>query len=151
MVAAPRPPGPTVPTPGTKEMREMNPKEKLQELANIDGFAGAAVFTPTGEELVILPGSVQNVKDVGVLANAVLMNAQKASLEMGAGRGQLVHVEGEKSHILVRCLNEGTDPLRSQPQRAHIHTVLILKPDASLGMAKLKLSQVVEKLAEDFR
>jgi CheY-like chemotaxis protein len=151
MVAEPEPPEERMPASGTKERREMNPKEKLQELANIEGFAGAAVFTPTGEELVMLPGSVQNVKDVGVLANAVLMNAQKASLEMGAGRGQLVHVEGEKSHILVRCHNEGTDPLRSQPQRAHIHTVLILKPDASLGMAKLKLSQIVEKLAEDFR
>ena len=130
---------------------DMTPKEKLQELSNIDGFAGAAVFTPTGEDLALLPGSVTNIKDVGVLANNVLMNAQKAALEMGAGRGQLVHVEGEKAHILVRCLNEGNDPLKSQPQRAHIHTVLVLKPDASIGMAKMKLGQVVDKLAEDFR
>lgn len=129
----------------------MTPKEKLQDLANIEGFSAAAVFTPAGEDLAILAGTVANIKEVGVLANAVLMNAQKASLEMGAGRGQVVHIEGEKAHILVRCHNEGTDPLRSQPQRAHIHTVLVLKPDASIGMAKLKLGQVVEKLAEDFR
>ena len=76
-----------------------------------------------------MPGSVGNIREVGALANAVLMNAQKASLDMGAGRGQLVHVEGEKAHILVRCLNEGTDPLRSQPGRAHIHIALALKPD----------------------
>jgi len=135
----------------SKEKENMSAKEKLQELANLDGFAGAAVFTPLGEELVLLPGSTTNIKDVGVLANNVLMNAQKASLEMGAGRGQVVHVEGEKSHILVRCMNEGTDPLKSQPGRAHVHTVLILKPDASLGMAKMKLNQIVEKMAEDFR
>lgn len=135
----------------SKENDNMSAKEKLQELANVDGFAGAAVFTPMGEELVLVPGSTTNIKDVGVLANNVLMNAQKASLEMGAGRGQVVHVEGEKSHILVRCVNEGTDPLKSQPGRAHIHTVLVLKPDASIGMAKMKLGQIAEKMAEDFR
>jgi CheY-like chemotaxis protein len=135
-----------------KERRDMaTTKEKLQELANLDGFAGAGVFTPAGEDLCTLAGSVQNIREVGVLANNVLMNAQKATLEMGAGRGQVVHVEGEKSHILVRCLNEGSDPLKSQPGRAHIHAVLIVKPDASIGMAKMRLNQVIEKLAEDFR
>ncbi|MBI4821660.1 MAG: response regulator [Deltaproteobacteria bacterium] len=134
-----------------KETMAMAAKDKLQELANLDGFQGAGVFTPQGEDLAILPGTVQNIREVGVLANNVLMNAQKASLEMGAGRGQVVHIEGEKAHILVRCMNEGTDPLKSQPGRAHIHTVLVLKPDSSIGMAKLRLSGVVEKLAEDFR
>ena len=126
-------------------------KEKLQELANLDGFAGAAVFTPAGEDLCTLSGSVQNIREVGILANNVLMNAQKATLEMGAGRGQVVHVEGEKAHVLVRCLNEGNDPLKSQPGRAHIHAVLVVKPDASIGMAKMRLNQVIERLAEDFR
>jgi CheY-like chemotaxis protein len=156
VLAQPKPqhPEPTVPSSvneDSKERETMSAKEKLQELASIDGFAGAAVFTPLGEELVVIPGTVNNMKDVGVLANNVLMNAQKASLEMGAGRGQLVHVEGENSHILVRCMNEGTDPLKSQPGRAHMHTVLVLKPDASLGMAKMKLNQAVDKMAEDFR
>ena len=31
------------------------------------------------------------------------MNAQQVTIEMGAGRGQQVHVEGEKAHILARC------------------------------------------------
>jgi DNA-binding response OmpR family regulator/predicted regulator of Ras-like GTPase activity (Roadblock/LC7/MglB family) len=135
----------------SKENDHMSAKDKLQELTNLEGFQGAAVYTPTGEELCMIGGGVANMKEVGVLANNVLMNAQKASLEMGAGRGQVVHVEGEKAQILVRCTNEGTDPLKSQPGRAHIHTVLVLKPDASLGMAKLKLGQVVDKLVEDFR
>ncbi|MBI4956514.1 MAG: response regulator [Myxococcales bacterium] len=150
-LAASATPPPRTPEPGAKETENMGAKDKLQELTAVEGFAGVGVFTPLGEDLALLAGSVTNIKDVGVLANNVLMNAQKASLEMGAGRGQLVHIEGEKAHILVRCLNEGTDPLKSQPQRAHIHTVLVLKADASLGMAKLKLGQVVDKLAEDFR
>ena len=126
-------------------------QDKLKELASIEGFAGAAVYTPTGEALAVLNADVGNLKEVGVLTNAVLLNAQKASLEMGTGRGQQVHVEAEKAHVLARCLNEGTDPIRSQPGKAHIHLVLILKHDASLGLAKMRMNSVVEKLAEDFR
>lgn len=125
--------------------------DKLKELAQIDGFAGCGLFTPTGEQLCLLGAEGVNLKEVGVLANNVLMNAQKASLEMGTGRGQQVHVEAEHAHILVRCLNEGTDPLRSMPGKAHIHLVLILKEDASIGMAKLKINAVITKMAEDFR
>jgi len=86
-----------------------------------------------------------------VLANAVLINAQKASLEMGTGRGQQVHIEAEKAHILARCLNEGTDPLRSQPGKAHIHMVVVLTNDASIGLAKMRMNSAIDKLAEDFR
>jgi len=134
-----------------KEDDAMTATEKLKELQTIDGFSGAAVFTPTGEQLAMLEGDAQRLKEMGIMANNVLINSQKASLEMGTGRGQQVHVEAEKAHILVRCLNEGTDPLKSQPGKAHIHLVLVLKNDASIGMAKLKISSAVQKLAEDFR
>lgn len=129
----------------------MSAQEKLKELSSIDGFTGAALYTPQGELLAVHAAETANLKEVGVLANNVLMNAQKASLEMGTGRGQMVHVEAEQSHILVRCLNEGTDPLKSQPNRAHIHMVVVLKPDAAIGMAKLRMGSVIQKLAEDFR
>lgn len=138
-----------VPTP--QEAVPMSAQDKLKELSSIDGFSGAAVYTPTGEALALLAGDATNLKDVGVLANAVLLNAQKSSLEMGTGRGQQVHVEAEKAHILVRCLNEGTDPLRSQPGKSHIHLVVVLKNDASIGLAKMRMNSVAEKLAEEFR
>lgn len=125
--------------------------DNLKEFAQIDGFAGAGLFTPAGEALSLYGAEGVNLKDIGVLANNVLMNAQKASLDMGTGRGQQVHVEAEHAHFLVRCLNEGTDPLRSQPGKAHIHLVLILKSDSSIGMAKLKINSVIAKLADDFR
>ncbi len=133
------------------EAEAMAASDKLKELAGIEGFAGAAVYTPAGEPLTVMAGDNQHLKEVGVLANAVLLNAQKASIEMGTGRGQQVHVESERAHIFARCLNEGTDPLKSQPGKAHIHLVLVLKNDSSIGLAKLRVNSVIEKLAEDFR
>ncbi len=135
----------------SQEDARMTALEKLKELQVIDGFAGAALFTPTGEQLVMLEGDGQRLKEVGILANNVLLNSQKASLEMGAGRGQQVHVEGEKAHILARCLNEGSDPIKSQPGKAHIHLVLVLKNDSSIGLAKMRMNAAVQGLAEDFR
>jgi len=141
---------PTLSSPTSKE-RQMAATDKLKELAQVDGFSGCGLFTPSGEQLAIFGAEGVNLKEIGVLANNVLMNAQKASLDMGTGRGQQVHVEADHAHILVRCLNEGTDPLKSQPGKAHIHLVLILKSDASIGMAKLKINSVINKLGEDFR
>jgi CheY-like chemotaxis protein/predicted regulator of Ras-like GTPase activity (Roadblock/LC7/MglB family) len=134
-----------------KKEDNMGATDKLKELSSIEGFAGAGVYTPSGETLAIVSAGSGFTKDIGVLANNVLMNAQKASLEMGAGRGQQVHVEGEKAQILCRCLNEGTDPLKSQPGKAHIHMVIALTSDASIGMAKLRMNQVIVTLADDFR
>ncbi len=134
-----------------KEGRDMAADDKLKELASIEGFAGAAVFTPTGETLATLQAEGTQLKQVGVLANNVLLNAQKASLEMGTGRGQQVHVEAEKAHIIARCLNEGSDALKSQPGKAHIHMVLVLKNDSSIGLAKMRVNSVIEKLAPEFR
>lgn len=134
-----------------KEVNVMAIQDKLKEFAGIGGFVGVGVFTPTGEALAILAGEKDNLKTIGVLANNVLMNAQKASLEMGTGRGQLVHVEAEKAHIIVRCLNEGTDPLKSQPGKAHIHLVLILNSDEAIGMAKMKVGAIIPQIAEEFR
>ncbi|MDA8388434.1 MAG: hypothetical protein M0Z58_07240 [Nitrospiraceae bacterium] len=132
----------------------MSVNDKLKELASIEGFEGVGVFTPTGETLGVLDGddTPQKMRAIGILANSVLMNAQKVSLDMGAGSGQLVHIMTDSgSQILVRCMNEGDDPLRSKPGKAHIHMVLMLKNDFNIGLAKMKLDAVIGKLAQDFR
>lgn len=135
-----------------KGMKNMSIQDKLKEFASIDGFIGAGVFTPGGETIgMYAADSKSNLETVGILANNVLMNAQKASLEMGTGRGQLVHVEAEHAHIIVRCLNEGTDPLKSQPGKAHVHLVLILSLDASLGLAKMRIGSIIQALADECR
>lgn len=134
-----------------KEKQNMSAVELLKEFSSVEGFAGAGVFTPTGETLAIFAPGTGFSKEIGILANNVLMNAQKACLEMGAGRGQQVHIEGEKAHVLARCLNEGSDPLKSQPGKAHIHIVVALTSDASIGLAKMRLNQLAVKIADDFR
>lgn len=135
------------------EKMTMSIKEKLQEFTSIDGFAGVALFTPHGEPITMIEaqGSDFNLQKIGVLANNTLINAQKASLDMGTGRGQLVHVVAESANIIIRCLNEGNHPLESEPGKAHIHLVLILRDDSSLGLAKLKVNMVIESLAPDLR
>lgn len=136
----------------SKEVNAMAVQDKLQEFSSLEGFAGVGVFTPSGESLAMMEGNNKaNLKEIGVLANNVLMNAQRASLDMGTGRGQLVHVEAEHAHIIVRCLNEGTDPLKSQPGKAHLHLVLILTNENSIGMAKMKIAKIITSLADDFR
>jgi CheY-like chemotaxis protein len=134
-----------------RKENEMSIAEKLKELTVIDGFAGAGLYTPAGESLGVLSANSGFTKDIGVLANNVLQNAQRASLEMGTGRGQQVHVQAEKAHILVRCLNEGTDPLKSEPGKAHVHLVLALTSDDAIGLAKMKINSVIEKLASECR
>ena len=128
-------------------------KDKLQEFASIDGFGGVALFTPQGEPIAMVEasGSGFDLQKIGVLANNTLMNAQKTSLDMGTGRGQLVHVVAEHANIIIRCLNEGDHPLESEPGKAHIHLVLILKDDSNLGLAKLKVKTIIESLAPDIR
>ncbi len=107
--------------------------------------------TPKGELLANHGKDLQNLEAIGILANNVLLNAQKAALDMGAGRGQQVHVEADNANVLVRCLNEGTDPLNSQPGKAHVHLVVVVNKDAQIGLAKLKMNQAINKLADDFR
>jgi predicted regulator of Ras-like GTPase activity (Roadblock/LC7/MglB family) len=41
--------------------------------------------------------------------------------------------------------------LKSQPGKAHIHLVLVLESDDSIGLAKMRIKAAVETLAEDFR
>ncbi|MCX5871591.1 MAG: hypothetical protein NTY00_13400 [Deltaproteobacteria bacterium] len=135
-----------------KEELSMGVQEQLKEFSTLDGFAGVGLFTPAGESLAMLTADAKlNFNEIGVLANNVLMNAQKASLDMGTGKGEQVHIQAEHAQILVRSLNEGTDPLKSQPGKAHIHLVLVLNDESSLGMAKLRIKKVIPLLAVDFR
>lgn len=129
----------------------MSIQEKLKELAAVDGFTGAGLFTPGGESLAVYSPGGTFTKEIGVLANNVLQNAQRASLEMGTGRGEQVHVQAEHAHILVRCLNEGSDPLKSETGKAHIHLVLALASGDAIGLAKMRINTVIEKLAPECR
>lgn len=122
----------------------------LQGLSTLEGFAGAALFTPGGQLLAAFGGDAQ-LEAVGELASTVLLTAKRASLDTGAGRGHQVHVSGEKAQVLVRCLNEGSDPLASQPGKAHLHLVVVLAPGASVEHAQLRMGASLRELAETHR
>jgi predicted regulator of Ras-like GTPase activity (Roadblock/LC7/MglB family) len=125
--------------------------EILRSFSEIVGFKAVAVFSPQGETLAKLADGSIDIDTVGALANNTLINAQKASIEMGAGRADQVHVEGEQTHILVRCKNEGSDRIKPEPGKAHIHLVLVMGLDALIGMAKMRLHAAAEELAPLYR
>uniref|UniRef100_UPI004056B2A4 roadblock/LC7 domain-containing protein n=1 Tax=Candidatus Electronema sp. TaxID=2698783 RepID=UPI004056B2A4 len=129
----------------------MDVQKKLARLAEIDGFLGAALFSAEGRILAKCEPFDLDLKLIAALANTVLVNAQKVSIDMGFGRSQFTYFHTEKAMVLLRCLNEGRNPLRAEPGKCHIHLVLLVDNPESLGIAKLEISRVIESLAEDFR
>jgi len=126
-------------------------QEKLEPLKSIMDFAGAGIITPTGEPLVMLPDGELNLMEIAVWANNILVNAQRSSQEMGISSCKMIHIETDRIHILVRCLNEGKEPLKVHPGKSHIHLVLVLSSEAGIGLAKLKMASVIKSLTDDFR
>ncbi|MCI5221720.1 MAG: roadblock/LC7 domain-containing protein [Candidatus Electrothrix sp. AR4] len=129
----------------------MKTQQKLSRLAEIDGFAGAALFTPDGRLLLKCEPVDINLELIGSLANNVLRTAEKASLDMECGRSYFTFIHTEKVLILLRCLNEGKNPLGPEAGKCHIHLVLLVDNPDSFGIAKLEISKVIESLADDFR
>lgn len=129
----------------------MTAQEKLEPFKSIIDFAGVGILTPTGEPLVMLPTGELNLTEIAILANNILVNAQKASQDMGAGNCEMIHIETDRIHMLVRCLNEGKDPFKVYPGKAHIHMVLVLSSEAGIGLAKLKMASAIKSLTDDFR
>lgn len=136
-------------TKGDNNMAEM--KEILEKFKSVDGFQAVGVFSPNGELVSECNVSGVNLAEVGALANDVLLKAQKSTDIMHIGRGQMVHVEAPKGHVICRCLNEATDFSATTSGRAHLHMVLLLESEGNLAMGKMKTASVIQELAEFFR
>lgn len=126
-------------------------KEILAKFKGIEGFMAAGIFTPQGEQVEEINPAEINIAELGSLANDVLLKAQKATDIMGVGRGQLVHIEAPKAHVLARCLNESTDYAATTAGRAHVHMVVVLDQEGNLAMTKMKLASIIQEVAEEFR
>jgi len=126
-------------------------EQSLAILKDIDGFIGVGAFTAQGELVSSLSTSTAKLEELGALANDVLLKAQKATEVMGVGRGQMVHIEAPKAHILARCLNESTDFSSTATGKAHVHMILVLDQETNLGLAKLRLASVIQEVAPHFR
>ena len=140
------------PDQSTKEGENMSKLEDaLGKLKDIEGFMAVGVFTPNGEMAAQVNIANLKLAEVGSLANDVLLKAQKATDVMNVGRGQVVHIEAPKAHIIARCLNEADDFSQSQAGKAHIHLIMLMTKDANLAMGKIKLDSVIHEVAESFR
>jgi CheY-like chemotaxis protein len=139
----------TSPGKGDDKMAEL--KEVLEKFKMIDGFQAVGAFSPNGEMVAECNATGIKLDELGALANDVLLKAQKTTEIMNVGRGQLVHVEAPKAHVICRCLNEATDFASTASGRAHVHMVLILGTDGNVAMGKMKLNSVIQEVAEFFR
>ena len=124
-------------------------QKALNEFTAIDGFAGVALLSPSGESIHIVTNSDNyNMDQVCVFANNLLVNAQKASADMGTGKGKIVHLETDTTHVLIRCVNQGRDPLKTEAGMVHVHLVLLLTSGNSLGMAKMMLGKKIDLIVD---
>jgi len=114
----------------------------LEAFRDVEGFEGAILLTAEGEVLESVSTGRQNLEVISVLANSLLRTSQKACLEMGTGRGLQIHVEAEMGHILARCFNEGRNPLTTEEGKVHVHLFMVLRTNANLGMAKMRLASI---------
>ena len=126
-------------------------KEVLEKFKVIDGFQAVGAFSPNGEMVAEYNAAGLKLNELGALANDVLLKAQKTTEIMNVGRGQMVHVEAPKAHVICRCLNEATDFSSTASGRAHVHMVLILGTDGNVAMGKMKINSVIQEVAEFFR
>lgn len=135
---------------GDSRMSEMF--EVLEKLKVVGGFMAVGAFSPNGEMVAEVNVAGINMGELGAIANDVLLKAQKATEHMNVGRGQVVHVEAPKAHVICRCLNEATDFAATATGRAHVHMVLILnKEDGNVALGKMKMEAAIQEVAEYFR
>jgi CheY-like chemotaxis protein len=133
---------------GLKEEDIVALQNRLKEFATVDGFVGVGLFTPLGDLLAMVASEEANLGEIGIYFNHLLINAQRAALQTGAGTGRLLHLECDKANVIARCLNEGSGLEASEPGKAHVHLILVLTPEGNLGMAKMKVSSVITFLGD---
>lgn len=143
--------GPAAHRHNMREEWRMAIKDHLQEFDGIEGFKAAAVFTAQGEMLESETVGKYDIKSVGMFANNALLNAQKATDQMGVGRGNLMQIRAPQANIMMRCLNEATDFAATKDGKAHFHTVVVMDPEGNMGMAAMILDKVVGKIADELR
>ncbi len=142
---------PATGTTNPKETGKMALMNHLAEFEEIAGFMGVAVFTAQGEMLDGMAKGTIDIKSLGMFANNALLNAQKATEAMGVGRGNLMRIRAPQATVMMRCYNEATDFAATKQGKAHFHTVVVVDPEGSTGMAAMILDKAVIKIADELR
>jgi len=117
-------------------------KDHLKVFSEVGGYLGAGVFTPQGE---MIEGSTEisgiHFETAGSMIHDLLLNAQKMAESSGFGKSDMIQVDTEMGMILCKCFNDG---------KKHFHTILVIKKDGNVAMAKINLKKVVELLKPEF-
>jgi CheY-like chemotaxis protein/roadblock/LC7 domain-containing protein len=117
-------------------------KEKLAILKEVSGYLAAGVFTPQGE---LLEGDIEfsgvDFKEAGSMVNDTMLNARIMSLEAGFGEANMIQIDTYVGYVFCKCYNDG---------KRHFHTVMIVKNDGNVAMAKVKLMKTIEALVSEF-
>ncbi len=100
----------------------------------------AGVFTSQGE---ILGGSTEisgiHFEEANSVIHEVLSNSKKMAKNVGFGILDMIQLYSEKGIIFAKCYDDG---------KLHFHTILVIKIDGNIAMAKLKLNKTVEALKQ---
>jgi DNA-binding response OmpR family regulator len=115
-------------------------EEILKTLKEVNGYLGAGIFTPQGE---ILGGSTEisgiHFEEAGSVIHDTLSNSKSVSKNVGFGSLDMLQLYSEMGIIFAKCYDDG---------KLHFHTILVIKNDGNVAMAKLKLNKTVEALKE---
>lgn len=117
--------------------------DKIENLKQITGYLGAAVFTPEGKMI----GGVTEVARInfeiaGSLFHDLFLITQNQSREAGFGNTDTILLYTQNGIILGQSFDQ---------KDIHFHTILALDIQANVAMAKLILNKTMIILAEEVK
>jgi predicted regulator of Ras-like GTPase activity (Roadblock/LC7/MglB family) len=112
----------------------------LNFLKEVNGYLGAGVFTPQGEMLEgVTEISGIKFEEAGSVIHDSLKDAKEVVKQIGFGNLDMIQLYTEMGIIFAVCYAD---------KKLHYHTILIIKNDGNVAMAKIKLKKAVEALKE---
>lgn len=112
----------------------------LNYLKDVKGYLGSGVFTPQGE---MLEGSADisgiHFEEAGSLIHDTLKDSKDMVKQIGFGNLDMSQLYTDMGIIFAVC---------HQDDKQHFHTILVIKNDGNVAMAKMKLLKAVQALKE---
>lgn len=112
----------------------------LNFLKEVNGYLGAGVFTPQGEMLEgVAEISGIHFAEAGSVIHDTLKDSKEMVKQIGFGNLDMIQLYTEMGIIFASCYMH---------EKMHFHTILVIKNDGNVAMAKMKLKKAVEALAQ---
>ena len=116
-------------------------KSIFEKLSTVNGYMGAVLSDYTGEVLVSETQKVKKLDETSMRFNETFRNIQEVTDVLGLGHAKTLDIAAE--HAVVIMISSG------QESRVLLHAFAILTRDASVGLAKIALQDVIEKAARE--